>query len=204
MRPVSILFAKAPIPGRVKTRLTPPLTSEQAATLHDAFTRDIVQKLAEWESCSRVELHTDVDWDAWKSLGVSMRRQSGGDLGEKMLNAALTAGLPALIVGSDAPTLPIFHLDTLISRSEDVVLGPTDDGGYYAIFMRRTHPDMFRGVAWSTRTALADTIRAVQRTGLTVATGERWFDVDTGADLDRLRNAANLPQATANWMRTVR
>ena len=203
MRPASILFAKAPIPGRVKTRLTPPLSSAQAASLHDAFTRDALRKLLDWANptLSRVELHTDVRWDEWRGLGVSTQLQSGGDLGQKMHHAAASQRGETLIAGSDSPTLPISHLERLISRKGDVILGPTEDGGYYAILMRKTDPRMFDGVAWSTSQTLADTIRAVERAGLSVATGDVWYDIDNPEDLDRLRRDPDVPPHTAAWLR---
>ena len=199
VRPVIILFAKVPVPGRVKTRLSPPLSPDAAARLHSAFVADMLEKI---EPLGDIELHTDVSSDAWPEYSVTRKTQVEGDLGIKMLSAltgALASGRPrAMIVGADAPTLPPAHLQALLESAADVALGPAEDGGYYAISCRRAHPDMFRGVAWSMAATLADTARAAAAVGLSVATGPAWYDVDAPEDLDRLRREQGLPRHTAN------
>lgn len=188
-----ILFAKAPVPGRVKTRLVPPLSPELAARLHIAFVSDLLQrfsKLAHWS----LELHTDIPTDAWREFIVSRQIQSDGDLGKKMLSA-LRPG--ATIVGTDAPTVPVEHLEKLPHVDADIVLGPAEDGGYYAIYARRVHPLMFADVDWSRRDTLAQTQRALERCGLTFACGPMWWDVDEPADLARLAACTDLPPHTA-------
>lgn len=182
-----ILFAKAPIPGRVKTRLLKKLSPEQAASLHSALVAGA------WRLLQTVpgdaELHTDVETDAWPE--ISPRKiQAEGDLGVRMytaLEAALSQGRPrAMILGSDAPALPESHLTALLNSNADVALGPTEDGGYYAISCRRVRPEMFDGVRWSTRHALTDTTAAALRCGLSIQVGAPWFDVDEPEDLVRL------------------
>ncbi len=202
MRPVIILFAKAPIPGRVKTRLQPPLSPAEAAGLHEAFVWDMILRLQSFPRAD-LELHTDIPTDAWAAAGVAQRLQSEGGLQLKMLHAmeqALRQGHPkAVIVGTDAPSLPLSHLEQLLAAAADVALGPTDDGGYYAIACRRTHPAMFDDVEWSGPLTLEHTVRAVERAGLTVELGSRWFDVDEPADLERLAASLDLPARTAHW-----
>jgi hypothetical protein len=183
-----ILFAKTPIPGRVKTRLIGRLSPEQAAALHEAMVRDAWQRLG---PLGPIELHTDEETVAWEGIGPR-RLQAEGDLGRRMLGAfehALNDGYGlALIVGSDAPGLPAAHIAALLESAADVALGPTADGGYYAIGCRRPHPRMFEGVRWSTPHALADTVAACARCGLSVHVGPAWFDIDEPADLERLRD----------------
>ena len=174
------VFAKAPRPGLVKTRLG--LAPDIAAALHEAFVRDALA-LAMTASAG-VELHTDVETGAWRDVDVPRRLQAAGDLGARML-----AALPGLIIGSDAPSLPLAHLTQLIATPGDVVLGPAEDGGYWAILARRTHPYMFAGVEWSTAGTGEQTIAACRDCGLDVQLGLIWFDVDEPADLRRL--AAN-------------
>lgn len=203
MRAVILLFAKAPIPGRVKTRLQPPLTPHQAASLHDAFVRDALQFLAAVPNVD-VELHTDTSTDAWNTPGVARNLQAAGDLGIKMhsaAEAALRAGHPrVLILGSDSPALPVPHIDALLRSPADVALGPADDGGYYAIGFRRTHPDMFAGVPWSSPDTLRATMAACRARGLTVDLGPGWFDVDSPADLVRLLTVPSAGPHTAAWL----
>jgi glycosyltransferase A (GT-A) superfamily protein (DUF2064 family) len=138
-----------------------------------------------------VELHTDAATTAWPDFAGARRVQVQGDLGARML-AALSQGLPAMIAGSDAPGIPDAHLAALLGSPADVALGPTEDGGFYAIAARRTHADMFRDVEWSSGSELRQTIRACERCGLTVEIGPRWFDIDTPEDLERARAAGIL------------
>ena len=203
MRPVIILFAKAPISGRVKTRLVPPLTPEQAVQLHIAMVWDTIELLQQLRGVD-LELHTDIATDVWASAGVAQRLQSDGDLGLKMLmalDAALAGGHErAMIAGSDAPALPLDHLEELLGVEEDVALGPTEDGGYYAIGCRRVHAGMFDGVAWSTQQTLEQTIQAARMSGLSVRLGRRWFDIDTPQDLTRLRSTPGLGRHIARMI----
>jgi rSAM/selenodomain-associated transferase 1 len=204
VRAVIIFFAKAPEPGRVKTRLIPPLTSGEAAELHSAFVEDLVtrfRKLARFD----VQLHTDLSTDAWPTLNVTRKLQIPGSLGLKMLHSlttALASGYQcAAIIGTDAPTLPIKHVDSLIEATTDVTLGPAADGGYWGIAARKTNPIMFDGVQWSCADTLAQTVSAVQATGLSVGFVGNWYDVDEPASLDRLLAEGNLPTATQRWAR---
>lgn len=186
------VFAKAPIPGRVKTRLAVTLGVEEAARLHEKMVSTLVLRLIEAANrlgCD-VELHTDTLTDAWAGLAVSRALQVDGDLGARMLHA-LREGLDAgrtrmLILGGDVPTVPISHLEALLGADSDVALGPAEDGGYYAICCRKTHPEMFGGVAWSTSKACEQTAAACRGTGLSVAIGPVWFDIDETADLKRV------------------
>lgn len=116
------------------------------------------------------------------------------------LEEALSAGHPrVVIVGSDAPTLPAGHIAALLESRADVALGPTDDGGFYAISCRRTHPDMFQDVEWSCPSTMDQTVRAIEACGLTVEIGPRWFDIDELEDLERLLQSPDLPQHTRRW-----
>jgi len=204
MRPVIILFAKAPVAGRVKTRLHGWLGADATLALHNAFVLDMLDKLLTLRDFADVELHSDIETDAWERPGVSREVQWAGDLGLKMLHA-LSTGLAegrdqVCIVGSDAPTLPSAYLRTLLASPADVALGPCEDGGYYAIACRRAHPEMFRGVAWSSAATLAQTEEAAERCGLSVARGPAWYDVDLPEDLLRLRREGTLPAHTRRWM----
>ena len=204
MRPVIILFAKAPVAGRVKTRLIGPLTPAGAADLHRAFVQDMIERFQRVSGFD-LELHTDTPTAEWTVTQAARRLQHEGDLGLKMLEAlriALGEGRPvAAIVGSDAPTLPARYVELLLRSTADVSLGPSEDGGYYAIAARRVHPEMFRNVEWSTGATLAQTAAAVRDCGLSVETGEPWFDIDTAADLERLRGEPDLPRHTLRALR---
>jgi rSAM/selenodomain-associated transferase 1 len=199
MRPAIILFAKAPVAGRVKTRLEPVLGAEAALDLHKAFVLDMLDKLSTLSGATGIELHTDIATDAWRRPNVVLRTQISGDLGSRMLHAL--GGRWACIVGSDAPTLPVSHIEALLASSADLALGPCEDGGYYAISCRRAHPDMFRGVEWSSERALEQTEKSARQCGLSVERGPGWYDVDRPGDLKRLRDEGNLPEHTGRWFR---
>ena len=197
MRPAIILFAKAPMAGQVKTRLETALGTEATVELHNAFVLDMLDKLLTLRAVAGIELHTDIETDAWRRPEVTLRTQISGDLGLRMLHA-LDAKW-ACIVGSDAPTLPVSHIEALLASSADVALGPCEDGGYYAISCRRAHAQMFRGVEWSSARALQQTEESARRCGLTVERGPNWYDVDRPEDLRRLRVEGNLPKHTSRW-----
>ncbi|MBM3797718.1 MAG: glycosyltransferase [Acidobacteria bacterium] len=183
--PLIAVFAKAPRPGFVKTRLG--LDPALAAALHEVFVRDTLM-LAQAAS-PRVQLHTDVETEAWQDLtSIPRRLQVPGDLGERMyaVLALATPAAPVLIIGADAPSLPHAHLAQLISTPGDVVLGPADDGGYWAILARRADAAMFVGVEWSTARALDQTLAAAHAAGLSTGTGPSWYDVDEPRSLRKL------------------
>lgn len=176
---VIIVFAKAPIPGKVKTRLG--LDPLLAAALHEAFVRDVLATLAPFGG--RVQLHLTEPHPVFPESG---HVQAPGDLGARMLHALEHAPVPATLIGSDSPSLPLSHIEALSALDADVALGPAEDGGFWGIRCRRTDPRMFDGVQWSTAATLDQTITACQRAGLTTALGLRWFDVDDRASLERL------------------
>lgn len=189
MQPLIAVFAKAPVAGKVKTRLVPPLTAEQAAKLYERLVADVWRRLAMLRDAVEVELHTDTGTGAWPGM-APRKLQVEGDLGERMLHVlkgGLAAGRPVVgIIGGDIPDVPLEAVRSLMGTAADVALGPARDGGYYMIACRRTDADMFAGVRWSTQNALADTVGAASRCGLSVQVGPAWHDVDTAEDLELL------------------
>jgi rSAM/selenodomain-associated transferase 1 len=140
--------------------------------------------------------------------------QRGDDLGQRMGSAfdgllAHRGYAAALLVGSDIPLLTTSHLTTACGALEagaDLVLGPADDGGYYLIGMRRADMRVFEGIAWSTASVLADTVRTADRLGLTRTHIDRAYDIDTIDDLRRLeRELVSASAAVApnlrRWLR---
>lgn len=186
--PLIIVFAKAPVPGLVKTRLG--IDPTRAAELHSAFVRETLTMLSSLAGEADVEISTDQATDAWSEFPLHRSLQSPGDLGQRMLAAvgqALNRGRPkAMVLGSDSPGLPPEYIRALLRSAADVAIGPAEDGGFYAIACRKTSPDMFDGIRWSTTDTLQDTLRALQRCALTFEIGPSWFDVDTPGDLERL------------------
>jgi rSAM/selenodomain-associated transferase 2/rSAM/selenodomain-associated transferase 1 len=199
-KPLIIVFAKAPVPGRVKTRLG--LPADQAADLHRSLVGETLAGLQPLRHEADVELSVDVPTQAWDDCGFPRSLQVDGDLGTRMLGAieaALFSGRPrVLILGSDSPQLPVGHVRVLLESRADVALGPTDDGGYYAIACSRVSRGMFDGVRWSTEHAYSDTVSAIERCRLTWERGRSWFDVDRAEDLDRpeVRRLLDVPPAS--------
>ena len=150
-----------------------------------------------------VELHTDATTDAWKGASVTRKLQISGGLELKMfhaLDAAIASGYDrAAIVGTDAPNVPLGHVESLLRSEADVALGRADDGGFWGVSARRTNPGMFAGVRWSRGDTLDQTVRALNAVGLSVEIGPTWFDVDNSSDLDRLLASPDLPPATTQW-----
>lgn len=195
-RAIVIVFAKAPVPGQVKTRLTPPLTPEQAAAVHEASLRDVMA--AALRTGMAVQVHYaagDGALEYFRAAFPSVRAvaQTGGDLGRRMESAFETAfggGIRrTVIIGSDSPTLPSSDLGAAARAitPHTVVLGPAADGGYYLVGL---HADdwsraraMFRNIAWSTSSVLRATFERLSGSGLAIELLRPWYDIDRIGDL---------------------
>ncbi len=205
------VFGRAPRAGAAKTRLSPALGPDGAAHLYAAF-------LADTLALARAAAHAGLaDATLWAAdapddpalLEVPGARevprcaQPAGDLGVR-LAAALDAGVAshgrALVIGSDAPTLPLALLRAASAALDtaDLVLGPSADGGYFLIGARvAVGAALFDGVRFSTRFALLDTLTGAARLGLSVARTAPWYDVDTPDDLRVLRAHLSLAPTVA-------
>lgn len=192
----AILFARNPVPGRVKTRLQPHLSPDQAAALYTAFVLDSVALLRGCGAQRRIVAGADVDGlaglrsllDPSEEDGLEFVAQEGVDLGMRMehaLDSAFDTGAErAVILGTDAPSLPLTTIDDALARlaEADVVLGPSVDGGYYLVGVTAqafddAAPGLFRGIAWSTGSVLAQSVEALA-TSLSLALLPAWYDVD--------------------------
>jgi rSAM/selenodomain-associated transferase 1 len=217
-----IIFAKAPEPGQVKTRLSPPLTSDQAAGLHEAFVLDVVSAarpvrgVTQWLSCAPSTTHPFFRGLA-RRFRLRLLTQTGETLGERMASAlrqALDAGATRVVlIGTDVPTLPasIIRDAFRLLRRADVVLGPACDGGYYLVGVSRRVPPIFDEIPWGRSTVLEATLAQINRLGLRCRLLPFWYDVDTmpslrllTAHLATLRRVTghmrdSVPPATARW-----
>jgi uncharacterized protein len=191
------IMAKAPRAGEVKTRLCPPLSAEDAARLYACFLRDKVAQVRTLAGTRGVIAFTPENGRSeFEALAPDFRliAQRGDDLGARLVNVLdglLRDGhAGAIAIDSDTPTLPTDFLQQAVARlsdpATDVVVGPSDDGGYYLIGMRRAHAALFERMPWSTPEVLPETLRRADAKGLRVACLPPWFDVDTPDDLDRL------------------
>ncbi len=194
--PVLVMMARRPEVGRVKTRLCPPLTPEQAVMLYTAFLHDLVELLRRIPAVHPFIAYTpDTAGGYFAALApdIARRPQRGIDLSASL--ATITTdlfdeGAPAIvIIGSDSPTLPRAYIEeafAALTNGADLVLGPADDGGYYLVGLRRPIPTLFTNVVMSTPTVLHDTLVIARQLGLRTTLLAPWYDVDTFADLERL------------------
>jgi rSAM/selenodomain-associated transferase 1 len=191
-----IVVAKRPAPGNTKTRLSPPLSPEQASALYECFLADTLDQIRQVEGVERVIAYLPAQAHGYfhrLAPDFQLIQQQGADLGAR-LDHALTSYLShgydhAVIMDSDSPTLPAEHLSqafTALSDGAQVVLGPCEDGGYYLIGCSQPVPRLLREVRMSTPTVAADTIRLANEAGLHLVQLPTWYDVDDGASLVRL------------------
>ena len=192
-----VIMAKMPCPGQVKTRLCPPLTPWQAASLYRAFLFDKIAQVRTLTAARLAIAYTPASGeDFFRDLApdFTLIPQQGTDLGERLkhsLEYCLNLGdTGVMAIDSDTPTLPTHYLqqaiDLLTKPAVDVVMGPSDDGGYYLIGLRALHRELFVEMPWSTSVVLPETVRRAQALGLNIARLPEWFDVDTPEDLARL------------------
>jgi len=192
------IMAKAPEAGQVKTRLCPPLSPEDAAELYRCFLLDKIAQVREVAEAEPVLAFAPAQAAAaFEALapGFTLLPQRGPDLTARLTAVCVDlfrSGCDAaILIDSDTPTLPTERLERAVAVVKeggcDLVLGPSEDGGYYLIGLRRLHPGLFEGMQWSTPTVLEETLRRARALGLSATTLSAWYDVDTAADLVRLR-----------------
>ena len=198
-----LIFAKAPVPGRVKTRLAGRLGARGAARCYRQLLRRTLA-LARAARLCPVELWCAPDARhgffaaCRREYGVRLRRQCAGDLGKRMSHAferVSTGSGYAVLIGGDCASVGPAELRAAfgqLAAGRDAVLGPAADGGYVLLGLRRPCPSLFRGIAWSTPAVLAATRRRLHRAGLDWIELPAGWDVDTPADLQRLRQPEKL------------
>lgn len=203
------LFGKAPVAGRVKTRLTPPLTPDEAARIARASLEDTLRRFprrvpAAWtlfldgNADPAIEAHAS-------AAGVRLLSQGLGDLGERLARAFTLlrdeGAARVVAVGTDSPTLdPAFIGDGLVAlREADVAIGPANDGGYYLIGagLSVDVAALFRAIPWSTAAVARITGERAAALGFTVAVLSEWYDLDDVAALRRVAADPALAECPA-------
>ena len=192
------VMAKASIPGRAKTRLVPPLSAEEAACLNTSFLRDVADNLIGASAFANIS-----PWMAFAPAGsagffrgilperIGLLETVAPSFGECLFHAAaslLDEGHGAVcLLNSDSPTLPVAYLvaaaTALAAPGDRVVLGPSTDGGYYRIGLKRPHRRLFEDVDWSTERVAAQTLARARELDLPVHLLPSWYDVDDAASL---------------------
>ncbi len=218
------VMTKAPQAGRVKTRLVPPLTPEEAAELNKCFLRDTAAAIS--RACSRrpagdagkmelkhqdsashseattascgIAVYTPVGAEsAYANIlpaDFSLLPQRGNGFGERLYFATedlFECGFESVcLIDSDSPTIPAAKfrqaVELLASPEDRIVLGPSDDGGYYLIGLKKSHREVFEEIDWSTERVLDQTIQRATGIGLEVRLLPAGYDIDDGASLRRL------------------
>jgi rSAM/selenodomain-associated transferase 1 len=193
-------MTKAPRAGDVKTRLVPPLTHNEAAQLNTSFLRDTATAIcaAAADSARCVGVYTPVGTEHTYGdilpLNFALIPQRGDSFGERLYFAAedlFACGFESVcLIDSDSPTIPAETFSQavkLLQGAEDrVVLGPSDDGGYYLIGLKKLHSEMFERIEWSTERVLEQTLRRAVEINVEVKMLSPGYDVDDRAGLQRL------------------
>ena len=204
------VMARAPLPGRCKTRLLGARSPEWVAALARAMLEDTLQRLDMLRAKRRLVLVAPLGAEVGTGAGApapldaraavassvpagwQIALQRGEGLGERLDDAMATlldgGASRAMIVGSDCPHMPLAELAEIAELADvlDVLLGPTTDGGYYLIAARRREPRLFRGIAWSTPRVLGETLERCAELKLRAHLLPLSYDVDEPADLERL------------------
>src|SRR5947199_4433672 len=196
------VMTKAPKTGRVKTRLVPPLTPEEAAELNKCFLRDTATAIS--SACSRrpvgdegktarasaIAVYTPVGAEsAYTDIlpaDFSLLPQRGDKFGERLYFAVedlFKCGFDSVcLIDSDSPTIPVADfveaVKLLTSPGERIVLGPCDDGGYYLIGLKKLHRELFEQIDWSTERVLAQTRQRAREIHAEVKLLQPGYDVD--------------------------
>ena len=197
IRRALIVMAKQPRPGATKTRLVPRLTPEQAVALYECCLLDMLdlaRGVPDVQTLIAVSPPESEGYFTEIAPDLAQLVQIGTSLGER-LDSVLTQGLAmgfdqVVAIGSDVPSLPSAHLTMAFAAlgedAVDIVLGPSEDGGYHLIGWEHPHPDLVRGVVMSTPSVLVDTLKIAESANLGVRLLPSWWDLDEPADLDRL------------------
>ena len=190
-----IILAKAPVAGKVKTRLMPQYTAEQATSLQQQMTQTVLNKV-----CS---VYTDV-WlavddakhpffQALRNQGLSfeLHDQGQGDLGQRLqrLSARSFANSPSpiLLIGTDSPHIHVdrYKQAEISIQQHDAVIGPVEDGGYDLIALSADHSEVFTGIAWGSSTVFKETLININDLALSLKVLDLSFDLDRAEDVER-------------------
>ena len=188
-----LIFAKAPMPGQVKTRLIPALGAEGAAQLYERLLRHCLQQTRDWPGQRLLYCAPDSQHPLFRILAdehqLTLRTQQGEDLGQRMANGLADHPQGALLIGTDCPQLSTAHLlqaNRALDTSDAAII-PSEDGGYVLIGQRTPNPAPFLDMHWSHAEVMQDTRMRLQQAGLSLWEGPALWDLDEPKDLPRLK-----------------
>ncbi len=206
-----IVFARSPVAGQVKSRLTPLLSSQEAADLYRAFLKDSLAQYASLE----VDVHLYMADEGNPGVDLycaQLKKQYGHGLGERMEQAfrdtAAEGYEQMVIIGTDHPTLPtefIMEAYEALSDVPAVCVGPALDGGYYLLGMSPLICGLFDGIVYGEPNVFSLTLVRAHESGASVTQLPAWYDIDTPEDLRRLVSGETvLPPATMKMVRKLK
>jgi len=195
-----ILFARDPVQGQVKTRLSSSLDDETILKLYTCFVEDSLDKIRKVDNIDcfvgiHPENHSDY-FSGTENSDMSLFVQKGKDLGCKMHQAFVDrfaeGYTKVVIIGSDSPSLPVSYIEKALASEKDLVLGPSTDGGYYLIAMSGRVSEVFGGVGWGTENVLGETLKNINEANVSLELLPVWYDVDFPEDLKFLKTHLEL------------
>jgi uncharacterized protein len=201
------VFAKPPVPGKAKTRLIPAFGAEMAARCAEAFLLDTVESVEKLGWAKLIIAATEpfshpaiADHELW------LQPEGGLDVRiEAILRRALMSSPMAFALGADSPGLPVQLLEDARKTlaTQDAVLGPTMDGGFYLLGVKQCPEGMLNEIQWSHASTLQQTLRRLRYLGLSVVQTGEWLDVDVPEDLAKLKDVLGRHGATAIHTRSL-
>lgn len=205
------VFAKVPEKAKVKTRLVPPLSEEAALELSQALFEDTLGRLSKLKKISGTLFFSGDEMcsiEPFLPRGYELVPQKGDSLGARLQNAFRhlleEEGSYAVIIGTDSPDLPLKYIKRAFYKlkHKDAVLGPSADGGYYLIGLKKLHEELFHGISWGERTVLRETLDIIAKSRLSISILPMWYDVDDASSLELLRTmmkAKRLEKSGRLW-----
>lgn len=208
MKRAVICFTRVPKPGSTKTRLLPVLKPEQCVALHWAFLKDLAEVYKRVDAHLFVAYTPDADWESLKKVfpPAGYIPQKGSNLGEKMyrvIRKVLDLGYESVVLtGADLPMMTVDHLESgfAVLEERDIAIGPTSDGGYYLVGMKKPCKDVFQVSGYGGASVFENTVAAAKAAGLTVGQAMPCDDVDTPADLCILAKTAAPRSHTGQYL----
>ena len=188
--PLIQIFCKAPVLGKVKTRLIQEIGARRALDLYKQMFERLVADIFLHTAQAELWISPDKDHEFFGQYAVARFQQTGADLGARMSGAmrdGLTRHESVILVGTDLPLINKSYIDRAVSALKDheVVLGPAEDGGYGLVGVKADAADMFSGIDWGTERVLSQTCNRLNRGELGYSLLPLIWDVDRSADLQR-------------------
>jgi uncharacterized protein len=206
------IFAKTPLPGLVKTRLTPPLSPEEAADLYRCMLLDTIARVDSLAYDTFIFYDGDEQFFREAAPELGLFPQDGEDLGlrlERAFSTLISLGYRTrVVIGTDAPDLPLPFIEEAfrnMAAGSDVVFGPAEDGGYYLVALGGDYGKLFHEIPWSSAQVLERSLERVSDAGLTATLLPAWYDVDSFEDLYRpgLSDPSNGAPLTRGFIRRL-